>query len=262
MRSKNGGVFMGLWTLTHLYTVIPAFIAFFIIGALMAWALKNKSERIKYIPLQVIAVILLGLEIGKQIVSFEGGYDLYSLPFHYCSLFLYLLPIHAFYHGRFKAQIGAVTFACLSSLFFFMLVMPAIVYGEAAILNMRSSYMDFHTVVFHNLVCLYFVLTLSLKLYEMKVKRDLILMASFLGVYVIIAAILSNTLEVNFHNLYRCNIALVEDLRAAVVASIGWLGQLIYNVIMFVLTIIFAYAAYFFVMGALALYRLLFRRIA
>ena len=79
---------MGLWTWTHFYTVIPAFIVFIIAAFVVGKLMKNKSEKIKYIPLQVITVLLLGLEVGKQIVSLDGGYNMYSLPFHYCSLFL------------------------------------------------------------------------------------------------------------------------------------------------------------------------------
>ena len=250
-------ILLGLWTWTHFYTVIPAFIVFIIAAFVVGKLMKNKSEKIKYIPLQVITVLLLGLEVGKQIVSLDGGYNMYSLPFHYCSLFLYLLPLHSFYRGRFRAQVGAVSFACLSSLFFFMLVMPAIVYSDAAIKEMGSSFMQFHTVVFHNLVCLYFLLVVAMRLYDFRTKRDLTLMAGFLGVYVVVAAILAHTLKVNFHNLYQCNLGFVEEIRLSLIEAIGWPAQLIYVSAIFVLTILFAYLAYFITKGVL---RLIYRK--
>ena len=245
---------MGLWTMTHFVTIIPTFIVFAIIALAIGKLLGTKSERVKYIPLQIIAVVLLVMEIGKQIVSAsDGSYDLYSLPFHYCSLFLYLLPFHAFYRGKHSRITDAASFACLASLFLDMLLMPAVIYSASNIVNITATYMDFHTVVFHNLVCLYFFLTLSLGLYKIEPKRDIKVMTVFLTVYVAIAAVLSQTLKVNFHNLYQCNIAFLEQIRLSVIAAIGGIGQLIYVAILFVLTILFAYLAYFITRGTLAL---------
>ena len=245
---------MGLWTMTHFVTIIPTFIVFIALSILCGKLLSGKSKRIKYIPLQIIAVLLLVMEVGKQIVSAsDGSYDLYSLPFHYCSLFLYLLPFHAFYHGKHSYITDAASFGCLASLFLDMLLMPAVIYSASNVINITATYMDFHTVVFHNLVCLYFFLTLSLGLYKIEPKRDMKIMTVFLAIYVAIAAVLSQTLKVNFHNLYQCNIAFLEEIRLAVIAAIGGVGQLIYIAILFVLTILFAYLAYALTRGILAL---------
>lgn len=239
---------MGLWTKLHAVTVLPAFLVYILLSALLARALKNKNDKIRALPFQIITVVILILEVFKQIYSFEDGvYNTYSLPFHYCSLFLYLLPLHSFYKGKYKKQADSAALVCLASLFFFMLVMPAIVYSDAAILEVSENFSSFHTVIFHNLVCFYFTLVVAMKAYEMDVKRDLKSSAIFLGIYVVIAAILSHTLEVNFHNLYKCNLAPVEAIRLQIVESIGWVGQLLYVSVMFVLTIAFAYLAYFLV---------------
>ena len=237
---------MGLWTLTHLLQILPTLAVFTVIAIIAARTLGKCSERVRYLPLQIITVILLLLEVGKQIVSFSGGtYNLYTLPFHYCSLFLYLLPFHSFYRGRFRAITDAASFGCLASLMLDMLLMPAVIYSDGNIKNYFGSYMDFHTVTFHNLVMLYFILTVALRLYEINVKRDMKVMASFLAVYVVVAAILSYSLKVNFHNLYECNIGFIENVRVAVVDAIGVFGTLIYVAALFVLTILFAYLAYF-----------------
>ena len=236
---------MGLWTEAHFKTIVPTFIIFIVLAVLIGRVLKNKSEKVKMLPLQIITVLILLLEIGKQIVSCDGGYDLYSLPFHYCSLFLYLLPLHSFYRGKYKRFFDSAAFGCLASLFLFMLVMPAVVYSEWSINSYFNIFMEFHTVTFHNLVSLYFLLTISLKLYSFDTKYDLKVMALFLAIYVVIATVLSQTLKVNFHNLYECNLAMIETVRESVVSAIGWVGQAIYVFVMFVLTIAFAYGAYF-----------------
>ena len=237
---------MGLWTKMHVVTVIPTFIIMAICAALVGCLMKNRSDKAKYKVLGIIAILLLVLEVIKQILSFEDGeYNTYSLPFHYCSLFLYLLPLHSLYHGKHKNVIDVACFGTLASLFFFMLVMPNIVYSDAAIMDFMGSYSSFHTVTFHMLVVFYFFLTVAFGFYSFDTKRDLKIMAVFLAIYVIIATVLSHTLKVNFHNLYKCNVSFVEDIRLAMIEKIGWVAQAIYVSALFVLTILFAYAAYF-----------------
>ena len=237
---------MGLWTMTHLYQIAPTFLALALLSFLAAKLLSKCKESRKYIPLQIIAITLLLLEVGKQINSgIDGSYDLYSLPFHYCSLFLYLLPFHAVYHGKDSHITNAAAVSCLASLTLDMLLMPAVIYSDGNIRNFFGSYADFHTVFFHNLVVFYFMLTIALKLHEFRPARDLKIVSIFLAVYVTVAAILSYSLEVNFHNLYKCNIGFIENIRVAVVSKIGIFGTLLYVTILFILTILFAYAAYF-----------------
>jgi len=238
---------VGAWTFTHFYQIAPTLLVLVIVSILAAKALGKQKQSKKYIPLQIIAVLLLVLEVAKQInaITADGVYDLYALPFHYCSLFLYLLPLHAFYRGKYKHITDAATFGCLASLTLLMLLMPAIIYSEESIKGFFISFGDFHTVIFHHLVILYFMLTVALKLYELRTKHDLVVMSVFLAVYVSIATVLSYALKVNFHNLYRCNIPFVEELRLAVIARIGTWGSVLYVSILFVLTILFAAASYF-----------------
>ena len=237
---------MGLWTSTHLYQILPTFAVLAVLAAVTAILLRNQSKKIRYIPLQVIAVLLLILEVMKQINSAkDGSYDLYSLPFHYCSLFLYVLPLHAFYHGKHSHFTDAAAFGCLTSLTLDMLLMPAVIYSDGNIRNYFATFGDFHTVTFHNLVVFYFMLTVALKLYELNTKHDLKVMSVFLAIYVVIAATLSYSLKVNFHNLYECNIGFIENVRLAVVEKLGVLGTILYVCILFVLTILFAFASYF-----------------
>ena len=244
---------MGLWTKLHFYTIVPAFIIFIIIAVISGKLMKGKSEKARYLPLQIITIILLALEFMKQGYNMKGGYDLYALPFHYCSLFLYLLPLHSFYRGKYKKTVDGLTLACTSSLFLFMLIMPAVVYSDGNIANYFKYFSDFHTVTFHNLVCLYFILMLAYKLYDFNVKSDIKATTLFLAIYVIVALILAFALDTNFQNLLKCNLQMVEDIRLMIVDAIGFVGHLIYVFTLFVLTILFAYASYFATKGILAL---------
>lgn len=239
--------FMGLWTWTHFWGIVPAFIVFVGIAVLLGFTLKNKSNTVKRIPLQVIAAVIIILEILKQVISLSRGYDLYHLPFHYCSLFIYLLPLHAFAFGKFKKYIDGITFATCASLFLFFLIIPTILYPASAFTTYFKDFFNFHTVTFHHLVVLYFFIAIALKQFELKVKRDFPIMAVVLSVYVIIATALSYILKVNFQNLRQCNFGALENIRVAMNNAIGFFGQAIYIFLIFIGTTLFGYLSYFLI---------------
>ena len=91
---------MELWSLEHIKTLLPALLAMVVLSVVFRLILGKKSLNARMIPIQIIAVLLVLLEIGKQVTSFLRGYDLYHIPLHYCSLFLFTLPVMAFYKGK------------------------------------------------------------------------------------------------------------------------------------------------------------------
>jgi hypothetical protein len=170
---------------------------------------------------------------------------MYSLPFHYCSLFIYLLPLHAFYRGKRSSLIAPVTLGCLAALTVAMMIMPAAIYTDADIIGFFSDFAKFHTLIFHNLVVLYFMLSVSLDVWEIGVRRGVTAIALFVGVYVIFAAILSYSLGVNFHNLRTCNVPFIDALRIKTVDALGIFGTLLYVGAVLVLSVAFTAAAYY-----------------
>ena len=69
---------MGLWTNTHAITILPAFVVFTVLAIVIAKLLKDKPEKVRWLPFRIMAGILVVLEIVKQILAFEDGkYDLY-----------------------------------------------------------------------------------------------------------------------------------------------------------------------------------------
>ena len=102
---------MELWTKWHAMTIIPVFVAGIAFSILLGYLLRNQSEKIRLIPVQIIAVVIIVLEIIKQTFSIIEGYDLYHIPLHFCSLFLFLIPLAAFYNGKHKKlSFGLVEF--------------------------------------------------------------------------------------------------------------------------------------------------------
>ena len=246
---------MELWSSEHIKTLLPALAAMLVLVAVLRFALGNKTHRIRMIPIQVIACLLLLLEVGKQVVSALRGYDLYHLPFHFCSLFIFMLPIMAFYKGKHKQTVYAITAALCMSVCVLMLIYPALIYGAWDIRNFFGNYMAFHTVVFHNLVMLAALLIPALKLHEPAPKGEVKAVSLFVLGFCTVSATMAQLLKTNYNNFYTCNIPPLETVRQAVEAACGKLSaMLLYVVIVTVLDILFVFGSYW-------LYRLL-RRLA
>ena len=75
-----------------------------------------------------------------------------------CSLFIFMLPIMAFYKGKYQQRVRGITAALCASVFTLMLIYPNLIYGGGSVDSFFREYMSFHTVVFHNLVMLAFLL--------------------------------------------------------------------------------------------------------
>ena len=246
---------MALWTETHALTLLPAVAAMVLLLGLLRYFLGKKPLWVRMIPLQIVAVILVVIEIGKQVLSFRNGYDLYHIPLHFCSLFIFMLPLAAFYRGKHQQKIRCITAALCASVTGLMLIYPDLIYSAQNVREFFSNYFSFHTVFFHNLVVLAFLLIVGLNLYEPGHPGEKKTVLLFIVAYCAIAAPMAQILQVNFNNFYRCNIAPLEAVRAAVESTMGYgPAQLLYVCIVTVLDIVFVQV--FFL-----LYRLLQKRL-
>lgn len=241
---------MELWSAEHVKTLLPALAAMLVLAAVLRFALGNRSHKIRMIPIQVIACLLLLLEIGKQAVSLGRGYDLYHLPFHFCSLFIFMLPIMAFYKGKHKQTVYGITAALCMSVCVLMLIYPALIYSASDIQNFFGNYIAFHTVVFHNLVMLAALLIPALRLHEPAPKGEVKAVILFVVGFCTVSATMAQLLKTNFNNFYTCNIPPLETVRQAVEAAWGTVpAMLLYVAVVTVLDILF-------VLGSYWLYRL------
>ena len=237
---------MGLWTIEFFWGVIPSFL-FFVTFSYMLRSLLKDKKKAKIWILRVIAITILVLEVIKQTkaLSNPNGYDRYSLPFHYCSLFLPVLPLHSFASGKLKKYIDGISFATLSSLFLVYMVVPTVLYPAGNFSAYFTSFSSFHTITFHHLVVLYLFLAIAFGSFNLKLKRDFPLVATILSIFVIISTTLSYTLDVNFHNLKHSNVDIIENnIRVPLNNALGNGGQVIYVALMFVFTTIIAYIGY------------------
>ena len=237
---------MQLWTPEHIKTLIPTLIVMLVLSVLLRLWLKDKPLHVRMIPLQVVAIILVLLEIGKQIVSASRGYDLYHIPLHFCSLVLFSLPVIAFYRGKHRDAVASVAVGFTSAVFVLTSIYPALIYSAWDIQNYFSSFFAFHTVTFHNLAMFAFMLMVALNVYQPK-KGDWRYPVFLIGMYCVIAGVIAHLIATNFNNLYRCNVAPLESVRQQICEAIGYVPtQIIYVAIVTCLDMSFTLGAYHF----------------
>ncbi len=247
---------MQLWTQTHAKTLLPALAAMLVIAFVLRLFLAKKDMKYRMIPFQILACLLFIIEIGKQVVSFRQGYDLYHLPFHFCSLFIFMLPVMAFYRGKHTDIVRSITGAICCAMTLLLLIYPCLIYSDGNIREFFTNYLSFHTVAFHNIVMFEFILIAALGLYEPQKQPHTKAVIFFTIIFCVISATMAQLLKTNFANYYSCNIAPLEAVRLAVQNAAGYVpAQILYIVIVSLLNIGFVYMSH-------CLYRLLNKRFA
>ncbi len=235
---------MQLWEKEQIQTLIPAIGVMVILAIILRLTLSKREEKVRRIPLQIIAVILLVLEVGKQTLSIIKGYDLYHIPLHYCSLFLYVLPAMAFYKGKYKQQVNAIGAGICMALTLMMLIYPGIIYSGNNVKEYFTNFFSFHTVTFHNVAMFALPVILLLELYTPQ-KGDVKAVAVFALCFAAAAGSMAQVLKTNFANFYSCNIAPLETVRQNLQASLGAVPtQILYVAIVAVLHIGFTVLSY------------------
>ena len=240
------------WSQFRAYTLIPVFIFIILSSYLISYLLKDKDDKVRMLPIKIVTIILLVLEVIKQTLSIIlRGYDLYHIPLHFCSLFLYFLPIASFYNGKHKdvfRTLGAVISTCL---FLFMSIYPLLIYPDGDIYGIKEflggnleRFFQFHSVVFHNIALYPFFFFAFNKVLNHDKKKDIKAIIIAFVIYSVIAGTLANLIDTNFNNFKSCNADFLENVRVAMVDKIGVFGQVIYVLMIGVGTVIVPLLAY------------------
>lgn len=213
---------MQLWTYEHVISILPIQACLIFIAFILRRFLGKSNMRVRMIPLQIVSVMLLLLEIGKQVISLAHGYNLYHLPFHFCSLFIFMLPLMAFYNGKFSSHVKNITASLCASVVILMLIYPNLIYSTNDVHTFLQDYFAFHTVSFHNLVLFAFTLILALELWENDGRKYHKAIVYFTIGFCIISATMAQLLHTNFNNFYSCNVPPLEDLRLQMQQLLGY----------------------------------------
>lgn len=237
---------MQLWTYEHFITLIPTVAVMIVIALILNKFIGNKPWSIRSIPLKVVAVLLFLSEVGKQVLSFKQGYNLYHIPLHVCSLFISLLPVMAFYTGKYCDRVRAIACSMCTSLMLFMTVYPNLIYSPGNIRDFFEDYFDFHTVFFHNAVIFAFILIVVLRLNNIEDGKSYTKSVIRYGtIYALLASSMAQILKENYSNFYKCNVGPINDLLISLKESIGYVPvQIAYVVVLFGLHIGFFVLSY------------------
>ena len=238
---------MVLWTPTHVQTLLPAMIVMLVIAAVLRLTPGTRDRKIRMFPVQILSGVLVLLEIGKQGLSLYRGYDLYHLPFHFCSMLIFLPVIMAFYRGKHEKTISCITTAVLAAVFILTAAYPDLIYSAQAVREFTTNFFSFHTVAFHNLAMLLFLLIPALDLHEPAPKGEPKKVFLFILGFCVISASMAHLLQTNFNNFYVCNIAPLEALRLSVEGALGRTAAAIFYVlIVTVMDLSFVTGSYWF----------------
>ncbi len=236
---------MELWSEAHLKTLLPATIVMLVVAVILRLTIGKKPLHIRMIPIQIMAVVVVLLEIGKQVTSFLNGYDLYHIPLHYCSMLIFALPAMAFYKGKHSETVRAVAASLCMAMTLLTLIYPCLIYSAGNIENYWNGYLDFHTVTFHNLMIFATFCVLALDIYTPQPKGEQRAVILCVSIFCVISATMAQVLQTNYANYYSCNIPPLESVRLAVQATAGYVAaQLLYVLIVSVLNILFTLLSY------------------
>lgn len=217
--------------------IIPILIVILLfIAVVLGVLLRNKDDKIKNIPLLVITVLILLLEITKQILSIvDGSYSSWTVPLHFCSLFIYFFPIATMCKGRFQkfGQTMAFVSSCwLLILFYFN---PTSVLGDACN-NIFGNFYNFHTIAYHHLAMLYALICISLRVPKLD-KFSFLYVAIGITAYAAVALPVAHIFSTNYCNMLESNISFMESFRIEH-------GQILYTILLYLVGVVGGFAIY------------------
>ena len=214
-----------MWTKDEMIVLPIMLVSILIISALLGYLLRNKSEKVRNIPLIVIASVILVLEVIKQIrAGVTGEYTTWTIPLHFCSFFMVWYPLAQFTKGKLK-QVGmACSFSTSAMMFLLFYFNPSSIIGDSSG-AVFESFSNFHTFTFHHLVLLYLFCFIALRVYKPQKSDFLWGSLAFLG-WAILALSMAYALNTNYTNILHSNIPFMETLRLNC-------GQVLYTIVMF-----------------------------
>lgn len=212
------------WSQTDKIWLPCMLVAIVVIAILLHCLLKNKSDKTKKIPLQIISVFVVILEIAKQIYFLSTTYETYALPIHFCTLVFLTFPLAQFLPEKVASWLKAPAFAFSFVILILLCVHPSSMIGNATS-NIFANFKNFHTFAFHFAVVAYFVFSVALDNYQPKPKHCLSICA-FVLLYASYAVPLAFHLNSNYVNILYSNFEFLENFRLSA-------GQLAYDLILF-----------------------------
>ena len=216
--------------------ILPIMIVVLLIFAIGICLLtRNKSEKIKRLPLFIITIIILALEVAKQIYNLCIGYDLWAIPLHFCSLFMFFYSFSNFGKGKLRRFGDIMTVCCTFLVIVLFYLNPSNIIGESCE-NVFANFSNFHTFTYEHLLFLYYFIFLGSNLIVAKFS-DLIYIIIGISSYAVVAITFAFSLNVNFCSILHNSFAPLEAIRTAC-------GNIVYLICLFAVGILASCAVY------------------
>lgn len=199
------------WTKDEIQIVPITLMVIIFLSVIINFYLRNKSEKIKRIPLLIITIIVLILEIIKQVYSLIKGYDLWKLPLHFCSIFLFVFSFASFGKGPLRKIGDVISLSGGFAVLIAFLISPRNIIGNACE-NVFANFDQFHTFTYHFLVFFYFFILISSNLVKAKFSDIKYIITTVLG-YAIIAIVAGYSLNINYCSVLQNNYSFLEAIR-------------------------------------------------
>ena len=203
--------------------VMPLMVLILLSITILLWLLlRNKKEVWQNIPFQVIAVVLVGGELAKQIISIKQGYNFWHLPLHFCSTYFIWFSLAEFSVGKMRKTMQNVAFVATIYLCVALYSYPSGVLSTACE-NLFESYFTAHSFFFHHLVILYMMLSIAFKRFK-PCKMDALTWMICFSTYFAVASVCAYKFDENFFGILNGDLLPgLETIRLAV-------GQFWYDV--------------------------------
>lgn len=207
------------------------------VAILLNFLLKNKSEKVRHIPLMAISVALVLLEVVKQIYLLATNtYQLWNIPVHFCSFIVVIIALAEFLPKKLAKYLDIPS--CVFSILALLLLLA---YPRSIISNSSSAifknFANFHAFFFHILVASYPIMKLTLVKIEFNIKQCLSLIVGVL-IYAIYAIPIAFSIRVNYMNILQNAWQPLENFRLSC-------GQIAYEIVWIAICIAFCELIYF-----------------
>lgn len=217
------------WSNSQIIVIPIALCITLALSFIICFFTRKCSKKIRLIPLITISIIVWILEIAKQIINIAEGYDLWAIPLHFCSLFLYIFPLASFAKGKLQNYGSIMTIACFVAFAIIYFSNPTSVISNATD-NIFASFHSAHTFIYHQLIFLFFFILIGSKLYT-PTKLDYLYGVLTIVIYATISVPVAHFLDVNFCTILSSDIEFLENLRLQN-------GQILYTFVLIMIGIV------------------------
>lgn len=190
-----------------------AFLFMLLLTLVLARCLRGCAPRVRALPTAAVAVLLLLLELEKQRRNLTDGFSAYALPFHYCSLFVFFIPLAELGPRRTRAFFRPVAAACALAVTLGIYLTPGSILARTGELFFQS-FSVFHSYLFHHLVILYLLLTLALGRVTPR-HGDALRAGAVAALYAAVGIPLAFLLDSNYCNFLESVLPPLEAFRLA-----------------------------------------------